>query len=91
MTFAGLVTAVVVGVGVGLAGGLAIPGHWRTPVWLTVAMALVAAMLGAIFTGLAGLGAGGPSVLAVAVQTALAGLGVGLVAVTARARQSDSS
>ncbi|QLQ35647.1 hypothetical protein [Micromonospora robiginosa] len=52
MTIGTLVGALVVGLAVGGVGRLVIPGRTAAPVWLTLALGVAAALLGAIVTGL---------------------------------------
>ncbi|MGR6320262.1 hypothetical protein Q2K19_24555 [Micromonospora soli] len=78
-----LVGAVVVGVAVGAVGRLVLPGRKAAPVWLTLALGVAAALLGAIVVGLVGTGPGGPAVLALIVQVVFAAVAVVLAVVTA--------
>lgn len=89
MTVAGLVSALVVGVTVGLLGGLVTPWRRDAPIWLTVAIGVVAALVGTITAPLAGVDTNQVNPLALIVQAGAAALCVGLVAVTARPERSD--
>ncbi|SCF13029.1 hypothetical protein GA0070607_5899 [Micromonospora coriariae] len=91
MTITGLVTALLVGVTIGLLGRLVTPGRREAPIWLTVAVGVVAALAGSIVARLAGVDTGALSLLAVLVQVSLAGIGVVLVVATARSERSDST
>ena len=83
MTIAGLVTALLVGVAVGVLGRFIVPGRQEAPIWLTVAVGVVAALAGTIAAQLTGIGTDGLNVLALIVPIGLAGIGVALVAATA--------
>lgn len=91
MTVAGLVTALVVGVAVGLLGGLVRPRRREAPLWLTVAIGIVAALVGTITAALAGVDTGVLHPLVLTAQAGFAGLCVALAAGTARTRRSDSA
>lgn len=90
MTAAGLVSALIVGVAVGLLGGLLTTWRRDAPIWLTVAIGVVAALAGTITAPLAGVDTNEVSLLALIVQAGSAVFCVGLVAVTARPVRSDS-
>ncbi|MBY8870455.1 hypothetical protein K7640_01195 [Micromonospora sp. PLK6-60] len=51
-----LVSALLVGLAVGVVGRLVLPGRRATPVWLTIAAGIAAALLGTIGIRLAGAG-----------------------------------
>ncbi|WP_406045862.1 GlsB/YeaQ/YmgE family stress response membrane protein [Micromonospora sp. NBC_00898] len=91
MTVGGLITALVVGLAIGLLGRLVIPGRREAPVWLTVAIGVVAALVGTIVARLAGIDTGAFNPRALIVQAGLAGLGVVLVVATAGPGRSDSA
>lgn len=82
MSVHGLISALVVGLVVGALGRLVMPGRQGIPVWLTVAVGTVAALLGTVAARLVGLGATGFGVLDLLVQLGVAGVGMVLVAVT---------
>ncbi|MET8351679.1 GlsB/YeaQ/YmgE family stress response membrane protein [Micromonospora sp. NPDC005206] len=91
MTVTGLVTALLVGVTIGLFGRLVIPGRREAPIWLTVAVGVVAALAGTIVARLAGVDTRAPNVLAVLIQVGLAGIGVVLVVASAKSERCDSA
>ncbi|RLP93276.1 MULTISPECIES: GlsB/YeaQ/YmgE family stress response membrane protein [unclassified Micromonospora] len=91
MTITGLVTALLVGVTVGLLGGLVLPGRREAPIWLTVAVGVVAALAGTVVAHLAGVDTRALNPLAVFIEVGLAGAGVVLVVATARSERSDSA
>ncbi|MET8359778.1 GlsB/YeaQ/YmgE family stress response membrane protein [Micromonospora arida] len=90
MSIAGLVTALLVGVAVGLLGRLVVPGRQEAPIWLTVSVGVVAALAGSIVARLAGVDTSTLNLLALVIQAGLAGIGVVLVVATARPDPSDS-
>ncbi|MBQ0902546.1 GlsB/YeaQ/YmgE family stress response membrane protein [Micromonospora sp. U21] len=90
MSITGLVTALLVGVTIGLLGRLIIPGRREAPIWLTVAVGVVAALAGTIVARLAGVDTHALNLLAVIIEVGLAGIAVVLVVATARSERSDS-
>ncbi|MCM4085052.1 GlsB/YeaQ/YmgE family stress response membrane protein [Paractinoplanes hotanensis] len=88
MTVSGIVTAVVVGLIVGALGRLVVPGKQNIPIWLTMAIGVVAALLGTIFARAAGIETSGFSLLTLLIQIGLAALGVAVVAGTAGRRRA---
>ncbi|MFI0795857.1 GlsB/YeaQ/YmgE family stress response membrane protein [Micromonospora rubida] len=89
MTVAGLVSALLVGLVVGALGRLVVPGRRTAPLWLTLVVGVVAALLGTILARLVGVAGAGFRLQDVLVQVGLAGVGVVLVAATAG--RSDSA
>lgn len=87
MTVTGIVTALVVGVAVGVLGRVAVPGRPATPAWLTVVIGVVGALAGTVLAGLAGFGITGFSLLTLSLQVGLAALGVFAVARPAARRR----
>ncbi|MFU8850873.1 hypothetical protein ACNAW0_07785 [Micromonospora sp. SL1-18] len=55
MTGSALLSALAIGIGVGIVGRLALPGPKAAPVWLTVALGVAAALLGSVTIRLIGL------------------------------------
>ncbi|WP_262286070.1 hypothetical protein [Micromonospora sp. MA102] len=78
-----LVGALVVGLAVGTVGRLVVPGRTAAPVWLTLALGVAAALLGAIVVGLVDAGPGGPAVWPLVVQSGFAAVAVVLAALAA--------
>ncbi|MER5454687.1 MULTISPECIES: GlsB/YeaQ/YmgE family stress response membrane protein [unclassified Micromonospora] len=88
MTIAGIAAALVVGLAVGAVGRLVVPGRPAVPLWLTMTIGAVIALLGAISAWLAGLR--GFSLLGLVAQAGLAAVGVVIVVATAGKERSDS-
>ncbi|MFI7071090.1 hypothetical protein [Micromonospora sediminicola] len=89
MTASTLVGALVVGLAVGAVGRLVLPGRKAVPVWLTLALGVAAALLGAIVVGLVDRRPGGSPLLPLVVQTGFAAVAV-VLAVVAAGRQTSS-
>ena len=83
MTGSTLVGALVVGLAVGGVGRLVVPGRKAVPVWLTLALGVAAALLGAIVVGLVDHRTDGSPVLPLMVQTGFAAVAVVLAVVAA--------
>ncbi|MEU4531323.1 hypothetical protein AB0F49_24165 [Micromonospora ureilytica] len=90
MSIAGLVTALLVGVAIGLLGRLIIPGRQEAPIWLSVSVTVVAALAGSVVARLTGVDTSTLNLLTLVIQVGLAGIGVVLVVATARPDPSDS-
>ncbi|GIJ12588.1 GlsB/YeaQ/YmgE family stress response membrane protein [Micromonospora andamanensis] len=88
MTSAGIVTAIAVGLAVGALGRLVLPGRPGVPLWLTMTIGAVAALLGAITAWLAGVQ--GFSLLGLVVQGGLAAIAVVIAVATTGRERSDS-
>lgn len=81
MTITGIITAIVVGLIIGLLGRLAAPGKQAIPLWLTIIVGIVAALVGtAIARGLGYADTNGFDWLELFTQIGLAAVGVILVA-----------
>ena len=80
MTVAGILSAIVVGLIIGALGRLVLPGRQNIPIWLTMVVGVVAALLGTAIARGAGL-AETPGVdwVEILIQVALAAVGVALV------------
>jgi hypothetical protein len=78
-----LIGALVVGLAVGAVGRLVVPGRTAAPVWLTLALGVAAALLGAIVVGLVHTGPGGPAVWPLVVQSGFAAVAVVLALLAA--------
>ncbi|WBB68470.1 hypothetical protein [Micromonospora sp. WMMD812] len=85
-----LVSALVVGLMVGAAGWLPVPGRTAVPLWLTLALGVAAALLGAIVVRLAGAGADDFTALLIA-QSCGAGTAVLLAVLSGRRRTDRTS
>ncbi|MCW3844151.1 hypothetical protein ONA70_29075 [Micromonospora yasonensis] len=86
-----LVGALVVGLVVGALGRLVVPGRKAAPVWLTLALGVAAALLGAIVVGLVGVDRTQPAVVPLIVQCGFAAAAVVLAVVTAGRQGADGS
>ena len=83
VTVTGIITALIVGLIVGALGRLVVPGKQHIPLWLTLVIGVVAALLGTVIARAAGVDTNGFSWLELLIQVAMAALGVGIVAGTA--------
>ena len=81
MTATGIITAIIVGAIIGALGRLVLPGRQNIPVWLTIVVGIVAALLGTVIAGAIWMNSSTQSTPSV-VRTpiALAAVGVALVA-----------
>ncbi|GAA4419385.1 GlsB/YeaQ/YmgE family stress response membrane protein [Actinokineospora soli] len=81
MTVTGIITAIVVGIIVGALGRLVVPGKQGIPIWLTIVIGIVAALLGTALARAIGIATATEGIdwLELLVQVALAALGVLLV------------
>jgi uncharacterized membrane protein YeaQ/YmgE (transglycosylase-associated protein family) len=80
MEISGIITAIVIGAIIGVLGRLVLPGRQHTGVLLTIAVGIVAALVGTAFA--AGLGVAnteGIDWIELGIQVALAAVGVGAV------------
>ncbi|GIH04507.1 transglycosylase [Rhizocola hellebori] len=81
MTVAGILSAIVVGLIIGALGRLVLPGRQNIPIWLTMVVGIVAALLGTAIARGAGLAdTDGVDWVEILIQVALAAVGVALVA-----------
>lgn len=81
MTVTGIITALVIGLIIGVLGRLVVPGKQRIPIWLTIVIGVVAAIVGTLLARAIGLATGpGFQIGELVVQVVLAALGVYLVA-----------
>jgi uncharacterized membrane protein YeaQ/YmgE (transglycosylase-associated protein family) len=51
MTIAGIISAIIIGLIIGALGRLVVPGKQHIPVWLTIVVGIVAALLGSFIVG----------------------------------------
>lgn len=87
MTITGIISALVVGIVIGAAARLLLPGRQSIGVLWTIAIGIVAALIGTWLTDALGIGnKNGYDLLELIAQIVLAMLGVGLVAGTLRSR-----
>jgi uncharacterized membrane protein YeaQ/YmgE (transglycosylase-associated protein family) len=81
MTVTGILTAIVIGLIVGALGRLVVPGKQRIPIWLTIVVGIVAALLGTALARAIGIPTATKGVdwLELIVQVILAAVGVALI------------
>ncbi|MGC5009875.1 GlsB/YeaQ/YmgE family stress response membrane protein [Streptosporangium sp. DT93] len=81
MTVTGIITAIVIGAIIGLLGRLVVPGKQNIPIWLTIVVGIVAALIGtAIARALGVSNTSGIDWIEIIIQVALAAVGVAIVA-----------
>ena len=82
MTITGIITAIVVGAIIGALARLVLPGRQNIPIWLTIVVGIVAAVIGTFLARAFGIptATSGIDWLELAVQLVVAVLGVALVA-----------
>ncbi|GGS55183.1 MULTISPECIES: GlsB/YeaQ/YmgE family stress response membrane protein [Actinokineospora] len=82
MTITGIITAIVIGLVVGALARLLLPGRQNIPVWLTIVVGIVAALLGTALARALGIptATSGIDWLELVVQVIVAMIGVSLVA-----------
>jgi uncharacterized membrane protein YeaQ/YmgE (transglycosylase-associated protein family) len=51
MTVAGIVSAIIIGLIIGALGRLVVPGKQNVPIWLTIVIGIVAALIGTAIVG----------------------------------------
>jgi len=88
VTVTGIITALIVGLVIGALGRLVIPGRQNIPIWLTMVIGVVAALLGTVVARALGIATetSGIDWLELLIQVALAAIGVGIVAGMGRRR-----
>lgn len=80
MTITGIITALIVGLIIGALGRLVVPGKQNIPIWLTMVIGVVAALLGTVLANAAGVnGTSGVDWIELLFQVVLAAIGVALV------------
>lgn len=81
MTVTGIITAIIVGLIIGALGRLVVPGKQNIPVWLTIVIGIVAALLGTVIARAVGVAdTKGIDWIELLFQVVLAAVGVALVA-----------
>ena len=81
MTITGIITALIVGLIIGALGRLVVPGKQNIPIWLTMVIGVVAALLGTVIANAVGVGdTKGFDWTELLFQIVLAAIGVALVA-----------
>jgi uncharacterized membrane protein YeaQ/YmgE (transglycosylase-associated protein family) len=83
----GIITAIIIGLIIGALGRLVVPGKQNIPIWLTLVIGVVAALLGTLLAGALGVNdTKGIDWIELLLQVALAAVGVAIVAGTAGRR-----
>ncbi|MFK3979157.1 GlsB/YeaQ/YmgE family stress response membrane protein [Micromonospora sp. NPDC050397] len=81
MEISGIFTALVIGLVIGALGRLVVPGKQSIPIWLTLVIGILAALLGTIVAGALDVAdTRGPDWIELALQVGLAAVGVALAA-----------
>ena len=81
MTVTGIISAIVVGAIIGALGRLVLPGRQAIPIWLTIVIGIVAAIVGTLLANALDVGnTRGFDWIELIIQIALAAAGVALVA-----------
>lgn len=81
MAVTGIITAIIVGLIIGALGRLVVPGRQHIPIWLTLVIGVVAAILGTLVAAALDVAdTGGIDWIELAIQVAFAAVGVALVA-----------
>ena len=82
-----IISAIIVGAIIGALGRLVVPGRQSLSIWVTVAIGIVAALIGTFIANALGVGnTSGIDWIKLLIQVALAAAGVALVAGGARSR-----
>ncbi|MGZ4608710.1 MAG: GlsB/YeaQ/YmgE family stress response membrane protein [Actinomycetes bacterium] len=79
MTVSGIITAIIIGLIIGALGRLVVPGKQDLPIWLTIVVGIVAALVGTAIVGPLR-DTNGIDWIELLVQVALAAVGVAVVA-----------
>lgn len=83
MEVTGFFTAIIIGLIVGALGRLVVPGRQNIPIWLTLLIGVVAAVLGTLIAGALGVDdTRGIDWIELAIQVAFAAIGVSIAAGT---------
>ena len=81
MTVTGIISAIIVGLIIGALGRLVLPGRQAIPIWLTILIGIVAALIGTFIAVALGVGStSGIDWIELFIQVALAAVGVALIA-----------
>ena len=81
MTVTGIITAIVVGLIIGALGRLVVPGKQNIPIWLTILVGIVAALLGTFIARALGVAdTRGIDWIELIIQVVLAAIGVTIAA-----------
>ena len=81
MEVSGIITAIIIGLIIGALGRLVVPGKQNIPIWLTILIGIVAAIVGTFIAAALGVAdTRGIDWIELIIQVALAAAGVSLVA-----------
>ncbi|MBL7254218.1 GlsB/YeaQ/YmgE family stress response membrane protein [Paractinoplanes lichenicola] len=81
MEVTGIITAIVIGLIIGALGRLVVPGKQNIPIWLTIVVGVLAAIVGTFIAAALGVDdTSGIDWIELLIQVALAAVGVSLVA-----------
>ena len=81
MTIAGIISAIIVGLVIGVLGRLVVPGRQNIPIWLTIVVGIIAAFIGTAIARAFGVAeTAGIDWIELLIQVLVAAVGVGLVA-----------
>ncbi|SNY37632.1 GlsB/YeaQ/YmgE family stress response membrane protein [Paractinoplanes atraurantiacus] len=81
MEISGIITAIIIGLIVGALGRLVVPGKQNIPIWLTIVIGIVAALIGTFIAAAIGVDdTRGIDWIELIIQVVLAAVGVSLVA-----------
>ncbi|MET9336698.1 GlsB/YeaQ/YmgE family stress response membrane protein [Nonomuraea sp. NPDC004354] len=81
MEITGIISGVLIGIVIGALGRLVVPGRQRMPIWLTIVIGVVAALVGTAIAATLGVAdTAGIDWIELGIQVALAALGVSLTA-----------
>ena len=81
MEVTGFITAIIIGLIIGALGRLVVPGKQNIPIWLTMLIGVVAAIVGTLLAGAIGVAdTRGIDWIELALQVALAAVGVAIIA-----------
>ncbi|TQN28311.1 hypothetical protein FHX37_3644 [Haloactinospora alba] len=75
MEITGIISAIVIGLVLGAVARLIVPGKQHLPIWLTIVIGIVAALLGTWIAGAIAVG----MILTIIIQLIIAALGVYLI------------
>jgi uncharacterized membrane protein YeaQ/YmgE (transglycosylase-associated protein family) len=90
MTVTGIISAILIGLVIGVLGRLVVPGKQHIPIWLTIVVGIVAAFLGTALARAVGIPTATKGVdwLELLVQVVVAAIGVAIVATVYGRRRS---
>jgi uncharacterized membrane protein YeaQ/YmgE (transglycosylase-associated protein family) len=90
MTITGIISAILIGLVIGVLGRLVVPGKQHIPIWLTILVGIGAAFLGTVLARAVGIATATEGIdwLELLVQVVVAAIGVAIVAAVFGKRQS---